>query len=122
MPDAEQKPSQTKAKEHDPRNGDARPKADEDPVGKVYDSRLIKRLGQYLRPYWLQATISSISISLKSMSDVAGPYLASYARESAWREDNRRVSNGDQTQHTVALALSCGPSPDFCGYWQRHKA
>jgi ATP-binding cassette subfamily B multidrug efflux pump len=75
MPDVEQKPIQTKAKERDARNGDARPKADEDPVGKVYDSRLIKRLGHYLRPYWLQATISSISISLKSMSDVAGPYL-----------------------------------------------
>jgi hypothetical protein len=52
---------------------------------------------------------------------VSGPYLASYARESAWREDNRRVSNGDQTQHTVKLALSSGPSVDFCGYWQRHK-
>jgi ATP-binding cassette subfamily B protein len=75
MPDAEQKPSQTKVKERDPRNGDSRPKADEDPVGKVYDSRLIKRLGHYLRPYWLQAAISSVSISLKSMSDVAGPYL-----------------------------------------------
>ncbi len=50
-------------------------KTDEDPVGKVYDSRLIKRLGHYLRPYWLQAAISSVSISLKSMSDVAGPYL-----------------------------------------------
>jgi len=75
MPDAEQKPSQTTAKERDPREAEARQKADEDPVGKVYDSRLIKRLGHYLRPYWWQATISSISISLKSMSDVAGPYL-----------------------------------------------
>ncbi len=75
MPDAEQKPSQTNAKERDPRNGDARRKADEDPVGKVYDSRLIKRLGHYLRPYWWQATVSSIAISLKSISDVAGPYL-----------------------------------------------
>ena len=53
---------------------------------------------------------------------VSGPYLASYARESAWREDNRRVSNENQTQHTVKLALSSGPSVDFCGYWQRHKA
>ncbi len=52
---------------------------------------------------------------------IAGPYLANYARESAWREDNRRVSNGDQTQHTVALALKSGPSVDFCAYWQRHK-
>ena len=52
---------------------------------------------------------------------VAGPYLVRYAQESAWREDNRRVSNGDQTRRTVALALSAKPSVDICGYWQRHK-
>src|SRR5580698_11610266 len=50
-------------------------KKDEDPVGKVYDSRLMKRLGHYLRPYWLEATISSLAVSLKSLSDVTGPYL-----------------------------------------------
>ncbi len=50
-------------------------KPDEDPVGKVYDSHLIKRLGHYLKPYWWQALVSSISVTLKSLSDVAGPYL-----------------------------------------------
>jgi len=50
-------------------------KRDEDPVGKVYDSRLMRRLGHYLRPYWVQATISSLAVSLKSLSDVVGPYL-----------------------------------------------
>jgi len=74
MPDEAQKPSQENSKL--PASGKAESrKADEDPVGKVYDSRLIRRLGHYLRPYWWQATISSISISLKSLSDVAGPYL-----------------------------------------------
>src|SRR5271168_3839514 len=52
-----------------------RPRRDEDPVGKVYDSRLMGRLGRYLRPYWLQATISAIAVSLKASSDVTGPYL-----------------------------------------------
>jgi transposase-like protein len=52
---------------------------------------------------------------------VAGPYLVRYAQESAWREDKRRVSNGDQVQLTVSLALASRPSVDFCGYWQRHK-
>jgi ATP-binding cassette subfamily B protein len=50
-------------------------KPDEDPVGKVYDSHLIKRLGHYLKPYWWQAVVSSVSVTLKSLSDVAGPYL-----------------------------------------------
>jgi len=54
-------------------------KRDEDPVGKVYDSRLMRRLGHYLRPYWVQAAISSLAVSLKSLSDVAGPYLVKVA-------------------------------------------
>jgi ATP-binding cassette subfamily B protein len=50
-------------------------KADDEVAGKVYDSRLIRRLGHYLRPYWIQAAISTAAISLKSLCDVAGPYL-----------------------------------------------
>jgi ATP-binding cassette subfamily B protein len=60
--------------------GNPRPsKRDEDPVGKVYDSRLMRRLGHYVRPYWVQATISTLAVSFKSMSDVAGPYLVKVA-------------------------------------------
>ena len=54
-------------------------KRDEDPVGKVYDSRLVKRLAHYLRPYWGQATVSAFAVSLKSISDVTGPYLVKVA-------------------------------------------
>jgi ATP-binding cassette subfamily B protein len=54
-------------------------KRDEDPVGKVYDSRLMRRLGHYVRPYWIQAAISTLAVSLKSMSDVTGPYLVKVA-------------------------------------------
>ena len=50
-------------------------KPDEEPTGKVYDSRLIRRLGHYLRPYWWQATVSALAVSLKSLCDVTGPYL-----------------------------------------------
>jgi ATP-binding cassette subfamily B multidrug efflux pump len=60
-----------------PRNASQQParKPDEDPVGKVYDSRLMGRLARYLLPYWLQATISAIAVSIKSLGDVAGPFL-----------------------------------------------
>jgi transposase-like protein len=50
---------------------------------------------------------------------VAGPYLVRYAQEASWREDNRRVANGDQTRNVIALALASRPSVDWCGYWQR---
>jgi len=50
-------------------------KPDDDVVGKLYESRLMRRLGHYLRPYWVQAAVSTVAISLKSMCDVAGPYL-----------------------------------------------
>src|SRR5579862_6703188 len=51
---------------------------------------------------------------------LAGPYLLRYAQEASWREDNRRVSNGDQVWRVSALAMGHKPSVDFCGYWQRH--
>src|ERR1017187_9136950 len=73
MADAEQtKPPKPGSK------GPAR-KKDEDPVGKVYDSRLVRRLARYVRPDWVQATISSLSVSLKSVCDVTGPIMVMMA-------------------------------------------
>ncbi len=51
---------------------------------------------------------------------IAGAYLLRYAQEASWREDNRRVANGEQTSTVAALAMKRGPSVDFSGYWQRH--
>jgi transposase-like protein len=51
---------------------------------------------------------------------IAGTYLLRYAQEASWREDNRRVTNGEQTSTVAALAMRRGPSVDFSGYWQRH--
>jgi hypothetical protein len=51
---------------------------------------------------------------------IAGAYLLRYAQESSWREDKRRVSNGDQVSRVAALAMKRGKSVDFTGYWQRH--
>ena len=53
---------------------------------------------------------------------IAGPYLVRYAQEAAWREDLRRVSNGEQADGVVGLAMRNPPSVDFCGYWQRAQA
>lgn len=53
---------------------------------------------------------------------IAGVYLLRYAQEATWREDNRRMSNGDQVGRLAGLALNRKPSVDFAGYWQRHIA
>jgi ATP-binding cassette subfamily B multidrug efflux pump len=49
--------------------------AEEEVLGKAYDSRLMKRLLTYLRPYKWQVAISLVSILLKAGADVLGPYL-----------------------------------------------
>lgn len=52
---------------------------------------------------------------------ISGPYLLRYAQEAAFREDARRVANGEQVTKVAALAMTNKPSVDFAGYWQRHK-
>ncbi len=59
---------------------------------------------------------------LKHHHHIAGPYLVRYAQEAAWREDLRRVGNGEQAHGVVGLAMRSPPSIDFCGYWQRAQA
>ena len=48
---------------------------EEEVLGKAYDSRLMKRLLQYLRPYKWPVGISLIAILIKAVADVLGPYL-----------------------------------------------
>lgn len=50
---------------------------------------------------------------------IAGPYLAAYANEASWREDNRRVSNGRQAAMVAGSAMASSVSRAWAGYWQR---
>jgi ATP-binding cassette subfamily B protein len=52
---------------------------EEEVLGKAYNSRLMRRLLTYLRPYRWQVTIAIASIILKSFCDVLGPYLVKVA-------------------------------------------
>jgi len=52
---------------------------EEEVLGKAYDSRLMRRLLIYLRPYRWQVTIAIVSIVVKSFCDVLGPYLVKVA-------------------------------------------
>jgi ATP-binding cassette, subfamily B, multidrug efflux pump len=52
---------------------------EEEILGKAYDSRLMRRLLTYLRPYRWQVTVAIASIVFKSFCDVLGPYLVKVA-------------------------------------------
>jgi ATP-binding cassette subfamily B multidrug efflux pump len=52
---------------------------EEEILGKAYDSRLMRRLLTYLRPYRWQVTIAMVAIVLKTFCDVMGPYLVKVA-------------------------------------------
>src|SRR5499427_2593007 len=52
---------------------------EEEVLGKAYDSRLMKRLLTYLRPYRWHVAVALVSIVLKSIADVVGPYLVKVA-------------------------------------------
>jgi len=52
---------------------------EEEVLGKAYDSRLMKRLLTYLKPYKWQTTIALAAIVAKAGADVLGPYLTKIA-------------------------------------------
>jgi len=52
---------------------------EEEVLGKAYDSRLMKRLLTYLRRYRWHVAVALVSIVLKSIADVLGPYLVKVA-------------------------------------------
>ena len=53
---------------------------------------------------------------------ISGHYLHFYAGEMAWREDMRRVDNGNQLRRVGMGALAFGKSRNWTGYWQRAVA
>ncbi|HVO82531.1 MAG TPA: ABC transporter transmembrane domain-containing protein, partial [Terriglobales bacterium] len=52
---------------------------EEEVLGKAYDSRLMRRLLTYLRPYKWQVALALGAIVLKSGADILGPYLTKVA-------------------------------------------
>jgi hypothetical protein len=47
-------------------------------------------------------------------------FWSRYAQVASWREDNRRMSNGEQVDRVARLAVKARKSVDFSGYWQQH--
>src|ERR1035441_2924161 len=80
MPD-QQKSTQPTPASPAPAPKRERPELSDDVAGKAYDSRLMRRLLTYLRPYKPQVAISCIATILKSATDSAGPLLVMIATD-----------------------------------------
>ena len=52
---------------------------------------------------------------------VSARYLYQYAAEAAWKEDNRRLANGDAFRRTLSLAMGSPVSRQWKGYWERSE-
>jgi ATP-binding cassette subfamily B multidrug efflux pump len=52
---------------------------EEDVLGKAYDARLMRRLLQYLRPYWPQVLVALAAIVAGGAASLAQPYLIKVA-------------------------------------------
>jgi ATP-binding cassette subfamily B protein len=52
---------------------------DDEILGKAYDARLMRRLLQYLRPYWRQVLFALIAIIAGAAGQLAQPYLIKVA-------------------------------------------
>ncbi len=50
---------------------------------------------------------------------VSPQYLYQFANEAAWKEDHRRLSNGELSYKKLALAMAHPVSRVWAGYWQR---
>ena len=84
-------------------DGQPKRKADDEVVGKVYDAQLMRRLGHFVRPYWLQASIATLSVSLKSLCDVAGPILVMVAVDRYLAPEASDQDPSNAVAHWVAV-------------------
>jgi ATP-binding cassette subfamily B multidrug efflux pump len=90
QPEANAQKKSSKSSRRDPAKALASARApDEDVVGKIYDSGLMRRLVRYLAPYKFEVIVSSLAILLKAGLDVAGPALVKVAIDTYLAPDGR---------------------------------
>jgi hypothetical protein len=79
-------------------------------VSKSNGSTINKRTRLTARARIGRKSTSAGYAALKSASTITlRAYLLRYAQKSSWREDNRRVSNGDQVNRVAMLAKTRAP-------------
>ena len=89
---------------------------EEDDLGKVYDSVLMKRLLSYLKPYKIQLLIIGFLMVGSTLSRLVGPYLLHIA------VDNHIIPGVSDGLWTVALLMVFGLIGEFLfGYLEEYR-
>jgi ATP-binding cassette, subfamily B, multidrug efflux pump len=79
---------------------------EEEVLGKAYDSRLMRRLLTYLRPYKWHVVIALVAIVLKSVADVLGPFLTKVAVDKYLaKSPNAHSWIGDRLSSTPLIGI-----------------
>ncbi|MFM6932806.1 MAG: IS1595 family transposase [Novosphingobium sp.] len=96
-----------------------------DELHAKFDTRRINHSIEYSNGYACTNQAESFFSRLRKMEvgthhHIAGPYLHQYAAEASWREDNRRVANGEQAGMVGVAAMQSRVSRQWKGYWQRN--
>jgi transposase-like protein len=95
-----------------------------DNLHAAYDMKRINHSHAYadgdISTNWAESYFSRLRrAEIGTHHHIAGPYLMAYADEMAWREDNRRISNGELYLMAADAAARHPVSRQWKGYWQR---
>jgi len=60
-------------------------------LGKAYDARLVRRLAEYVRPYWQHMAVAVALIAVSSLASVAAPWIIGRAIDDGIRLGNFRA-------------------------------
>src|SRR4051812_10189730 len=88
---------------------------DEDIVGKAYDARLMRRLLQYLRPYWRQVALAFVTIIVSSVASLIQPYLIKVAIDRYITQ--RRMAGLDSLAALYLTVLVASFAAEFFQTW-----
>jgi ATP-binding cassette, subfamily B, multidrug efflux pump len=64
---------------------------EEDALGKAYDARLMRRLIQYLRPYWKHVSLALLILLLGAAMAIAGPWISRLVIDEAIENQDRSL-------------------------------
>ncbi len=97
-----------------------------DTLHAAYDMKRINHSHAYadgdISTNWAESYFSRLRrAEIGTHHHIAGPYLMAYADEMAWREDNRRISNGELYLMAADAAARHPVSRQWKGYWQRSR-